>query len=186
MFSFIPFLVYLKLSDKGEFVNTIYSSPLKFPSNLAFSKEVLGRMGFVSLVQIKEKFDGKELKCELKTAGQRSAENFIQNGKRINAEKIQINMGEKVIIISTTATSALLDNFVSNGVNIGTTSPTEKLNVEGNMQMNGNNVFDVNIIKTNSGNDLKLRNNNENSQIEIKDNGDIIIEASSGLKIYIK
>jgi hypothetical protein len=89
---------YLKLSGKGEFVDTIYSTPLKFPCNLAFSKEVLSRMGFVSLVQIKEKFDGKYQKCEMKTTDGRSAKDFIQKGNRVNAEKIQISVGDKVII----------------------------------------------------------------------------------------
>ena len=86
---------YLKLSGKGELVNTIYSSPLKFPCNLAFSKEILKRMGFVSLVQIKEKFEGNDRKCELKTAGETSAKEFIQEGNRVNTEKIQISIGNQ-------------------------------------------------------------------------------------------
>jgi hypothetical protein len=92
---------YLKLSGKGELVNTIFHSPLKFPCNLSFSKEVLSRMGFVSLVQIKEKFEGNDRKCELKTAGEASAKDFIQEGDRVNTEKIQISVGDKLIITNT-------------------------------------------------------------------------------------
>jgi len=110
---------YLKLSGKGEFVNTIYSHPLKFPCNLAFSKEVLSRMGFVSLVQIKKKFDGKDRKCEMKTAGETSAKNLIEEGNRVNTEKIQISVGDNFIIT------------ISGKVGIGTTSPTRKLWVNG-------------------------------------------------------
>ena len=112
---------YLKLSGKGELVNTIYSSPLRFPRNLAFSKEILSSGGFVSLVQIKEKFEGKDQKCELKTTGEMGGKNFIQNCRRVNAEKIQISVGDKVIIMST-----------DGNVGIGTTDPgTNKLEVVG-------------------------------------------------------
>jgi len=110
---------YLKLSGKGELVNTIYYSPLKFPCNLAFSKEVLSRMGFVSLVQIKEKFDGKGKKYDLENKGETGVKEFIHNGKRINSEKIQISVGDKVIIT------------ISGNVGIGTTNPAQKLHVEG-------------------------------------------------------
>jgi len=108
---------YLKLSGKGELVNPLYSLPLKFPCNLAFSKEILGRGGFISLVQIKEKFEGKDQKRELKTAGETSAKDFIQNGKSVNAEKIQIRVGDKVIISTT------------GNVGIGTTGPIAQLHV---------------------------------------------------------
>jgi hypothetical protein len=116
---------YLKLSGKGELVNTMYSSPLKFPCNLAFSKEVLKRMGFVNLVQIKDKFERKDQKCELKNAGETSAKDFIQKGNRVNAEKIQIRVGDKVII------------SITGSVGIGTTGPSQKLEVVGNVSSTG-------------------------------------------------
>ena len=122
---------YLKLSGKGELVNTIYSSPLRFPCNLAFSKEILSSGGFVSLVQIKEKFEGKDQKCELKTTGEMGGKNFIQNCRRVNAEKIQISVGDKVIITISNAGNVgpIRKSSISNGVNIGTTEPSQKLDV---------------------------------------------------------
>lgn len=129
---------YLKLSGKGELINTMYSSPLKFPSNLAFSKEILSSGGFVSLVQIKEKFEGKDQKCELKTTGEMGGKNFIQNCRRVNAEKIQISVGDKVIIMSTDGNvGPIRKSSISNGVNIGTTNPSQKLDVgSGNVSAN--------------------------------------------------
>jgi len=90
---------YLKLSGKGELVNTIYSSPLRFPRNLAFSKEILSSGGFVSLVQIKEKFEGKDQKCELKTTGEMGGKNFIQNCRRVNAEKFKSMLATRLLLL---------------------------------------------------------------------------------------
>jgi len=94
---------------------------------LAFSKEILGHVGFVSLVQIKEKFEEKDQKCEVQTAGEMGGKNFIQNCRRVNAEKIQINVGDKVIItISNTG-----------NVGIGTVNPSQKLDVAGYVKGTG-------------------------------------------------
>jgi hypothetical protein len=139
---------YLKLSGKGELVNTMYSSPLKFPCNLAFSKEILSRLGFVSLVQIKDKFEGKAQKCELKTAGETSAKDFIEKGNRVNAEKILVSIGDKIIIT------------ISGNVGIGTTSPAYKLDVQGNIRTTGCVVYNGGILGT-CVSDIRLKENIE-------------------------
>jgi len=139
---------YLKLSGKGELVNTMYSSPLKFPCNLAFSKEILSRLGLVSLVQIKDKFEGKAQKCELKTAGETSAKDFIEKGNRVNAEKILVSVGDKVIIT------------ISGNVGIGTTSPLYKLDVEGDIRTTGCVVYSGGTLGT-CASDIKLKENIE-------------------------
>ena len=52
------------------------------------------------------------------TTGEMGGKNFIQNCRRVNAEKIQISIGDKVIIMST-----------DGNVGIGTTGPGRRLDV---------------------------------------------------------
>ena len=65
--------------------------------------------------------------------------NFIQNCRRVNAEKIQISVGDKVIITISNAGNVgpIRKSSISNGVNIGTTNPSQKLDVgSGNVSAN--------------------------------------------------
>ena len=65
--------------------------------------------------------------------------NFIQNCRRVNAEKIQISVGDKVIITISNAGNVgpIRKSSISNGVNIGTTEPSQKLDVgSGNVSAN--------------------------------------------------
>ena len=66
---------------------------------MAFSKEILGHVGFVSLVQIKEKFEEKDQKCEVQTAGEMGGKNFIQNCRRVNAEKFKSMLATRLLLL---------------------------------------------------------------------------------------